>query len=114
MANLTDRPPAASVAREQFVGFPGTFASCAIRRQVPIACVAKCVDEWLHHAPAGFDAFGPRVKNGVAGHAVIDESLVAGAWCGFKIIFIAECHAHAAERDRRPRKPASEFEADAL
>src|SRR4029077_2301112 len=110
----TDRPPAASVSREQFVCLFRTLASGAIFRQLPISSVAKRVKERLHHAPARLDAVGARIKNGVAGHAVINESFIAGAWGGFEIIVIAECHAHAAERDRRSRNLGIEFETDAF
>src|SRR6516162_7163742 len=114
MARSTEWPPAAAVTREQFVGFLGPFAAGAIGRKVLILRVAKRVEERLHDAPAGFDAVGPRIKNGVADHAVINQRFIAGTRCRFEIIIVAECHAHAAERDGGSRNLGVELETDAF
>src|SRR5215470_16806741 len=103
-----------TVAREQFFGFLRSLTTGAIRRQVLILSVAKGIEKRLHHAPAGLDAVGPRIQYRVADHAIIDERFIAGAWRGFEIIFVAERHAHAAERDRRSRNLGVKFEADAF
>src|SRR6266566_2290204 len=114
MANSSDWPPAASVAREQFVCFLRAIAAGAIARKALAFFFAPGIKERLHDAPAGFNAVGPGIKDRIADHTVINQSFVAGAWRGFEIIFIPECHAHAADGDRRPRNFCVKFETDAF
>ena len=114
IVRLTDRAPAAAVCSEQPVGLRRAFAAGPIGRQAVGAGLAPGVQERLHDAPAGLDAVGARIQYRVAGHAVVDQRLVAGGRRRVEIVSVPEGHADAADGDRWTRHLGVEFETDAF
>jgi hypothetical protein len=45
----------------------------------------------LSFSPTGLDPIRPLEQDRVPDHAIIDQRLVAGAWCGVKIILVFKC-----------------------
>ena len=85
------------------LGLFRTFAAGLVRRQLLCACVAPGINKGLHDAPTCLDAISALEQRGVTNHTVVDQRLVTGASCSFKIIFIIECHPNACNSHRWAR-----------
>src|SRR5580698_3538127 len=97
---LSDRAPTAAVRRQQPVGFGWTVAARGVDGETVALFGSPSVHERLDDAPARLDTIGARIENGVADHAVVDQGFIAGRWCNIEVVFVLECHADAADRDR--------------
>src|SRR5579872_6841320 len=72
------------------------------------------IQDWSNDAPSGFHHVGALEKSGVADHAIVQQSLVAGARRGAEIIGVREIHIHVTETHDRPGHLRAEAERDAF
>src|SRR3546814_532315 len=73
------RPPGASVARQQRIRRGRAVVASGVVREFLWRLVRPDVQDGLDRLPARFDVVGALEEDRVADHAVVDQRLVAGA-----------------------------------
>ena len=107
-AQLFEIAPMPTIPRQKRIGFLRSAASRRIERYCRCTIRRDRVDDRLHDPPAGFDLISALEQRRVAGHAIVDQRLVARARGKLEVILIVELHRNAAHTHARARDLGAE------
>src|SRR4029077_10778495 len=91
------RPPGATVAREELVSRGRAVAASGIvwKRGRRIFCPK--IQDWLNSGPARLDVIGALEQGRVTDHAIVDQGFIAGVRRGLEIVLVGEVHGDVAQ-----------------